>query len=233
MFEDGPFASKILEEVVSRWKKNPTVSGQFRVPQRAMISTRMGKLQLQQSVSSLCRGSRWRGATIARGRDYPSFAGQRIFSWWAPPLRGTGGSEGVGEGAPIRLRHAAIRTLAFDPHEREFTYLHVENVWSNKRVCVSRHKLLAHCSLMGRMCSRRTVPPWLPHDDATERRTCLLAREHASKERPASSIVHWIVDDWKDSTRTENILLETRRFIDSFDIVEIFRMTEFYRSRNN
>lgn len=33
-----------------------------------------------------CLPLRRRGATIARRRDYPSFAGQRIFSSWAPPL---------------------------------------------------------------------------------------------------------------------------------------------------
>lgn len=71
----------------SRWKKNPSVSGQFRVPQRAMISTRMGS-RCNCSKAWLLSPPRRRGATIARRRDYPSFAGQRIFSSWAPPLHG-------------------------------------------------------------------------------------------------------------------------------------------------
>lgn len=51
-----------------------------------------GAIAAKRVFSLVVASVRRTGATIARRRDYPSFAGQRIFSSWAPPLRrGWGG----------------------------------------------------------------------------------------------------------------------------------------------
>lgn len=83
-------------------------------------------VQLQQSVSSLyllVASLRRTGATIARRRDYPSFAGQRIFSSWAPPLRRGWrvGGEGIYK---AEASHGSVALPASSTYVRNRTHSH-------------------------------------------------------------------------------------------------------------